>query len=343
MMLSHFNRAHLAPLSLLLGLLGGCQKHGDDAAATPAPSAATVAAAPASKPTNIVHIGYQKIGAPFLLKSRSADLDKHLEEKGAKAEWKEFKHGPGVLEAIKAKEVDVGYVGETPPVFAQAGGVDFVYVASDPPAPKAEALIVRKDSPIKSLRDLKGKKIALNRGSNVHYLLVRALQSAKLAMSDVEVVYLAPGDARPAYDSGKVDAWVIWDPFLAAAENAGSRQLASGEGLVDNRLFYVARRQFAEEHPELLRATLDEFKSLSDWESKNPEESSKILAEASGVAYEALLLSEKRHAYGILPITDEVLGAQQKIADAFKKLELIPKEIKTRDAFLPAAVYADKP
>lgn len=278
-----------------------------------------------------------------MLKSRSAELDRRLGEQSAKAEWKEFKHGPGVLEAIKAKEVDVGYVGETPPVFAQAGGVDFVYVASDPPAPKAEALIVRKDSPIKSLRDLKGKKVALNRGSNVHYLLVKALGSVKLSLSDIEVVHLAPGDARPAYDAGKIDAWVIWDPFLAAAETAGSRQLADGEGLVENRLFYVARREFAQDHPELLRSTLDEFKALSDWESTHPEEASKILAESSGVAYDALLLSEKRHAYGVQPVTEQVLDGQQAIADAFRKLELIPKDIKTRDAFLPAAVYAGKP
>jgi sulfonate transport system substrate-binding protein len=342
-MLTHLPKSWLSLLALLPALLGACQKQADESASKAAASGAPAVPAPTSKPNATVRIGYQKIGAPFLLKSRSADLDKHLEEKGAKADWKEFKHGPAILEAIKAKEVDVGYVGETPPVFAQAGGTDFVYVATDPPAPKAEALIVRKDSPLKSLRDLKGKKVALNRGSNVHYLLVRALESVNLTLKDIEVVYLAPGDARPAYDSGKVDAWVIWDPFLAAAENAGSRQLADGTGLVDNRLFYVARRQFAEEHPELLRATLDEFKSLSDWESKNAEEASKILAASSGVAYEALLLSEKRHVYGVLPINDEVLDAQQKIADSFSKLELIPKSIKTRDAFLPAAVYADKP
>ncbi len=341
-MIAHYPKAWLSLLSVLPALLGGCQKQTDENT-TQAAASGQAAPAPTTRASVTVRIGYQKIGAPFLLKSRSADLDRSLGEKGAKADWKEFKHGPGVLEAIKAKEVDVGYVGETPPVFAQAGGVDFVYVASDPPAPKAEAIIVRKDSPIKSLKALKGKKIALNRGSNVHYLLVRALESVKLSIKDVEVTYLAPGDARPAYDSGKVDAWVIWDPFLAAAENAGSRQLADGEGLVDNRLFYVARREFAVEHPELLRATLDEFKSLSDWERQNPEEASKILAASSGVAYDALLLSEKRHAYGLLPITDEVLGAQQKIADTFRKLELIPKDIATRDAFLPAAVYAGSP
>jgi len=314
----------------------GCNKSSDAKQAEPG------AAAPATAP-RVVHLGFQKIGAPFLLKSRSEALDRRLGEQSAKAEWKEFKHGPALLEAVNANEVDIGYVGETPPVFAQSGGVNFVYVASDPPAPLAEAIVVRKDSPLRSLTDLKGKKVALNRGSNVHYLLVKALESVKLSLKDVEVVHLAPGDARPAFETGKVDAWVIWDPFLAAAEQSGSRVLVSGEHLVDNRLFYVARREFAERQPELLRTVLAEFKNLSDWESAHAEESAKILAESSGISYEALLLAEKRHAYGILPITDAVLDAQQQIADSFRKLELIPKEIRTRDAFLPAAVYAERP
>jgi sulfonate transport system substrate-binding protein len=331
----------LALLAALPALWLGCQKHSDDKSV--ASAAATPAPVPTVKAESVVHIGFQKIGAPFLLKSRSDDLDKRLLQQSAKADWKEFKHGPALLEGIKAKEIDVGYVGETPPVFAQAGGVDFVYVASDPPAPKAEAIIVPKESPIKDLAALRSKKIAVNRGSNVHYLLLKALESVKLTFKDVEVVYLAPGDARPAFDSGKVDAWVIWDPFLAAADLAGARTLASGEGLVANRLFYVARREFAEQHPELLRITLEEFDDLSRWESQNPEDASKVLASSSGVSYEALLLAEKRHAYGIVPVNDDVLAAQQAIADAFRKLELIPKDIKTRDAFLPAAVYAGTP
>ncbi len=195
----------------------------------------------------------------------------------------------------------------------------FVYVASDPPAPQAEAIIVRKDSPLKTLADLRGKKVALNRGSNVHYLLLKALESAKLTVKDIEVVYLAPGDARPAYESGKVDAWVIWDPFLAAAEQAGSRALANGEHLVDNRLFYIARREFAEQQPDLLRTVLAEFQNLSEWESQHAEESAKILAESSGIAYEALLVTEKRHPYGLQPISDAVLDTQQEIANGFRK------------------------
>lgn len=287
----------------------------------------------------VVHLGYQKIGAPFLLKSRSEGLSERLKQRSAVADWKEFKHGPALLEAINAKEVDIGYVGETPPVFAQAGGTQFVYVATDPPAPKAEAIVVAKDSPIKTLQDLKGKKVALNRGSNVHYLLLKALESVKLTLQDVEVVYLAPGDARPAFDTGKVDAWVIWDPFLAAVELDGARTLASGEGLVDNHLFYVVRREFAEKYPALVKEVIEEYRALSDWESAHPEEAANLLAASSGIKYEALLVAEKRHTYGILPVTAEILQKQQAIADAFRKLELIPREIRTQDAFLQSVVY----
>jgi sulfonate transport system substrate-binding protein len=334
-------KAQLA-LALLALLAFGCNQNAPSGESRPdVPTEKT--ALPEVQATIVVQLGYQKIGAPFLLKSRSEGLEKRLLARAAKADWKEFKHGPGLLEAINAKEVDIGYVGETPPVFAQAGDVPFVYVATDPPAPRAEAIVVLQNSPLKKVEDLKGRKVALNRGSNVHYLLLKALERAKLTLKDVEVVYLAPGDARPAFETGKVDAWAIWDPFLAAAEQAGARALTDGQGLVDNHLFYVVRREFAEKSPELVREVLDEYRALSDWESKNPEQAAKILAQSSGISYEALLVAEKRHAYGILPVTAEVLTKQQAIADAFRKLDLIPKDIRTADAFLPALVYAEKP
>jgi sulfonate transport system substrate-binding protein len=332
-------RLVLFALSLLLG---ACAR--EKAAPRAESQAASSTPAPAAEPkaTTVVKLGYQKIGPPFLLKERSEGLKQRLAKSHTTAEWIEFKHGPALLEAVNANEVDIGYVGETPPVFAQAGGVSFVYVATDPPAPRSEAIVVPKGSPLQKVADLKGKKVALNRGSNVHYLLVRALESAKLTVKDVEVVYLAPPDARAAFETGKVDAWVIWDPFLASAELAGARSLVNGENLVDNHLFYVVRRAFAEKEPALVREVLDEYRALSGWESEHPEESARLLAKSSGVSYEALLVAEKRHAYGLLPITPELLQKQQRIADTFRKLELIPKEIRTTDAFLPAAAYQAK-
>lgn len=330
-----------APLATSALLATACSRSETAPNATSEASSAA-APAPEKKATVAVRLGYQKFGPPFLLKSRSAGLEKRLEELSAKPEWKEFKHGPALLEAINANEVDIGHVGETPPVFAQAANVPFVYVATDPPAPKAEAIIVRQDSPIKTIADLKGKKVALNRGSNVHYLLLKALETVKLTLKDVNVVYLAPGDARPAFDSGQVDAWVIWDPFLASAELAGARVIANGEGFVKNHLFYVARREFAEKHPELVRAVLEEYQALSEWEAKNPEESARLSAQSSGIAYEALLKAEQRLSFGLKPITPELLAEQQAIADAFRALELIPKDIRTADAFIEKAVYAAK-
>ncbi|AUX44588.1 ABC transporter substrate-binding protein [Sorangium cellulosum] len=335
-------RARLLGCVALACALAGCDgRGGEPGAATTASDAGAKEPAQDRREAVVVRLGYQKIGTPYLLKDRADSLKKALGARNASAEWVEFQAGPPLLEAMRAGAVDIGHVGETPPVFAQAGGVPLVYVATDPPAPKAEAIIVPKDSPITSVAALKGKRVAVNRGSNVHYLLVRAIEKAGLTLDDIQVSFLAPADARSAFESGKVDAWVIWDPFLAAAELAGARTLQSGEGLVDNHLFYVARREFAEKQPELLRTVLDEYQSLSRWEGEHVEETSKILATSSGVAYEAFLLSERRRAFGLLPITPEILRRQQEIADTLHRLAVIPRQIRVEDAFLPAAAYGD--
>jgi sulfonate transport system substrate-binding protein len=322
---------------LLFACLAGCGSKSADSAAAPAPTTAAPAAAPVPAEQHVVRIGYQKIGSPFLLKERAAALQTELGKKNAHAEWVEFQAGPPILEAMRAGAVDIGYTGETPPVFAQAGGVPFVYIASDAPAPASEAILVAKDSKLKSVADLKGKKVALNRGSNVHYLLLKALDDAKLTLNDIQVTYLAPPDARAAFESGQVDAWVIWDPFQAAAEVAGARVLRDGAGLVDNNFFYLARREFAEKQPALVGVVLEQFKTLSAWAKDHPEETARTLSRSSGIAYEALLIAEKRHAYDVSPISPQTLAKQQTIADAFHKLGLIPQAVKASDAYLASA------
>jgi sulfonate transport system substrate-binding protein len=323
--------------SLLLACLAGCGG-GKPAADAPA-SAAPKVEQPRAAETLSVRIGYQKIGTPFLLKERAETLNAELAKHNARAEWVEFQAGPPIYEAMRAGAVDIGYTGETPPVFAQAGGVPFVYIATEAPAPASEAILVPNDSKLKTVADLKGKKIALNRGSNVHYLLLRALEEAKLTIKDVQVTYLAPPDARAAFDAGQVDAWVIWDPFQAAAEVAGARTLRDGVGLVDNQFFYVARRAFAESQAELVNLVLEQFKALSVWAKDNPEETARILAKSSGISYEALLIAEKRHVYVVHPITPETLTKQQTIADAFHALELIPQAVRPSEAYLASAGF----
>lgn len=289
-------------------------------------------AQPAAQGGALVRIGYQRSGAPYLLKTRAAALEKALSAQDAKLQWVEFQSGPPILEALRAGAVDIGYVGETPPVFGQAGGVPFVYVATEAPAPEAEAILVPASSPIRELAQLKGKRVALNRGSNVHYLLLKALQSVGLSFDDIQLLALAPPDARAAFDSGQLDAWVIWDPFFAAAELAGARVLRDGTGLVDNRFFYLARREFAERQAQHLRTVLDAFGEVSTWSGEHREESARALSEASGVAYEALLKAERRHTYRVEKITSEVLARQQAMADALHAVGVLPAPVRTEQA-----------
>ena len=176
----------------------------------------------------VVRIGFQKYGKLVLLKSKGT-LEEKLKTAGYKVVWTEFPSGPPLLEALNVGAIDFGNTGEAPPIFAQAAGAPIQYVAYEPPAPKGEAILVPKDSKLNSVADLKGKKVALNKGSNVHYLLVKALEKAGVKYSEIEPVFLAPADARAAFERGAVDAWVIWDPFQAAAEAAtGARTLADG-------------------------------------------------------------------------------------------------------------------
>ncbi|WP_431258104.1 sulfonate ABC transporter substrate-binding protein [Roseateles chitinivorans] len=293
------------------------------------------AQAPA-KPTE-VRIGFQKYGTLTVLKAKG-DLDKRLSAQGIAVKWTEFPAGPQLLEGLNVGSIDFGTVGEAPPIFAQAAGADLVYVANQPPAPTAEALIVPKDSPIRTLADLKGKKVVLNKGSNVHYLLVKLLEKQGLKYTDITVVYLPPADARAAFERGAVDAWVIWDPFLAAAERQlGARVVADGKGVVANHQFYLAERGYADKYPQVVQAIIEELAKLDRWSENNSAAVAALLAPQIGLDLATTEIAAARFAYGIQPITPAIAAEQQKIADAFHALKLIPKPIRIADA-LPKSI-----
>ncbi|BAU74963.1 sulfonate ABC transporter substrate-binding protein [Metapseudomonas furukawaii] len=278
-----------------------------------------------------LRIGYQKYGTLVLLKAKGS-LEKRLAEQGIEVQWTEFPGGPQLLEGLNVGSIDFGTTGEAPPIFAQAAGADLLYVAHEPPAPRSEAILLPKDSPIQSVKELKGKKIALNKGSNVHYLLVRALEEAGLKYSDIQPVYLPPADARAAFERGSVDAWVIWDPFQAAAEHQlQARTLRDGEGLVANHQFYLAARPYAEQHPQVVQALVEEIRAIGEWTRANSAEATAQVAPLLGLSAEITRNAVERQAYGAQPITPQVVEAQQKIADTFADLKLIPKRLAIRE------------
>ncbi|MFS2135283.1 sulfonate ABC transporter substrate-binding protein [Duganella sp. Dugasp56] len=277
-----------------------------------------------------VRIGYQKYGTLTLLKGRGT-LEQRLAAQNIVVKWTEFPAGPVLLEGLNVGSIDFGTVGEAPPIFAQAAGANLVYVGNEPPSPGSEAIVVPKDSKIRNLADLKGKKVVLNKGSNVHYLLVKALEKAGVGYKDIEAIYLPPADARAAFERGSVDAWVIWDPFLAAAEKQlGARVLADGKGLVANHQFYLASRTYAEKNQEIVRIVLEEIAKVDEWGEKNPKEVAAILSAQTGLPVDVVALAASRYAYGVKPISADVLVQQQKVADAFSNLKLIPKPISVK-------------
>lgn len=290
-----------------------------------------------------LRIGYQKYGTLVLLKAKGT-LEKRLAEQGVKVTWTEFPGGPQLLEGLNVGSVDFGVTGETPPVFAQAAGADLLYVAYEPPAPTSEAILVPKGSSLTSVADLKGKKVALNKGSNVHYLLVRALEDAGLSINDVTPVYLPPADARAAFERGSVDAWVIWDPFLAAAEQQlQARSLRNGEGLVDNHQFYLATRPYAQKHPQVINTLIEEVRGVGEDSKADPDAVTAQVAPLLGLSPEITRVAVKRQGYGAQPLTPAVVQAQQKIADTFTELKLIPKKLSIKDViWTPPAKVAQQ-
>ncbi|MFL6697638.1 MAG: sulfonate ABC transporter substrate-binding protein [Vitreoscilla sp.] len=298
------------------------------------------AGAALAEPAKELRIGYQKSASLLVLQKAQGTLEKRLSSQGVAVKWVEFPAGPQLLEGLNVGAIDVGFVGEAPPIFAQAAGARFVYVGNDPAAPQAEALVVPKSSPLKTVADLKGKRVALNKGSNVHYLLVKLLEKNHLKYSDITPVFLPPADARAAFEKGAVDAWAIWDPFLAAAEaQVGARQLADGTGVVANYAYYLAQSDFAQANAGVIRELFASTQEAARFVQADAQRAAGLIAPLQGLDPAVVEVSLKRYRFGVQPLTPAVVAEQQKLADAFLELQLIPKPVRIADA-VPATAAA---
>ncbi|MEM5329785.1 sulfonate ABC transporter substrate-binding protein [Paraburkholderia sp. JHI2823] len=285
----------------------------------------------AASASRTLRIGNQK-GYLTLLKGRGT-LEKRLAPLGVTLTWTEFAAGPVQLEALNVGSIDFGDVGEAPPIFAQAAGAPLAYVAATVPRPQSEAVLVPHTSVIRSVPDLKGKTIALNRGSNVHYFLVKLLEAHNLQYADVNLVFLAPADARAAFERGSVDAWVIWDPFLAAAQKTlNARILVDASGVVGNRAYYFSSLSYAKQNPDVIKILIDELSQIDQWGQGNRAALAAELAQLWGLPDDVANEAIGRVHFGTGPITKAILAEQQQIANTFFDLKLIPKRVNVLDA-----------
>jgi sulfonate transport system substrate-binding protein len=278
-----------------------------------------------------LRIGYQTFGQLILAKALGS-IDRELARHGTDVEWLEFPGGLQLIEALQAGYLDIGVVGEGPPVFAQAAEVPIVYFACEAGAPEAEAIIVRRESSVTSIRQLVGKRVALNRGANVHYLLIQALEDEGLNYQDVHPVFLAPAEAERAFRRGEVEAWAIWEPLLSSVlKRTGARILRNGSGLTENRVFYVARKELCENNPEILEAVSRSVSLASDYAKRNPGATAQLLTRHNDIDREVLERWVTTQP-ALRPIDPLHVASQQAIADRFYQLNLVPKLVQVQDA-----------
>ncbi|MEP7452462.1 aliphatic sulfonate ABC transporter substrate-binding protein [Phyllobacterium sp. SB3] len=284
----------------------------------------------AAEPLQELKIGYQKTGLPVVARQQKV-IEKAVAP--ATVKWVEFTAGPPLVEALNVGSIDVGWVGDAPPIFGQSAGSAIVYVAALASNGAGEAVFVKPESTIQSLADLKGKKVGVGKGTSAHNLLIAALEKAKLGYDEITPVYLSPADAAAAFASDKIDAWAVWDPFFAIAETRYKpRILALSSEVLNVKTYFIANRDFAAAQPAAVTTTVNALGEAAKWANANKDKVAEALHEVTGVPLDAQILAANRSVFSVEPITPEIIAHQQETADRFAKLKLIPNAIKISDA-----------
>lgn len=287
-----------------------------------------------------VRVISSKIG-PLAVLRKQDTFKNDLAASGYSVKWLELGGGPQQFEALNTGNLDITFAGESPSIFAQAAGMSIVNIATTNPNPQSVAFLVPKNSSIKTIADLKGKKVALQKASAVQYTLIKGLAQAGLKLDDIQPVYLPPADANVAFSQQQVDAWVIWEPFITWTEEKGTgRILRDGEGLKDIGNFYTTSRKFAQEQPKFIKLFLEEVQKAEIWSRDNPQQFASLMASELDTDAAAMEKVIKKYKPGILPITDLVIAKQQKIADMYYEIGMLPKRIDVKQAFLKPQEYA---
>jgi sulfonate transport system substrate-binding protein len=295
--------------------------------------AASAAPSLAQNASDTVRIGLQRSSTLTAILRANGELEKARAPLKVKVSWHEFTSGLPLLEALNLGNIDVSAdVADTVPVFAQAAGAKLVYFAEETASPSAQAIVVPGNSPIKSVADLKGKKVAVTKGAGSHYLLLAALKDSGVAFKEISPAYLTAADGRAALVSNNVDAWVAWDPFLTIAQRqSGVRVLRDGKSLSDYKRYYLASDKFATTRSDVLKVFYEKLAETGRWVNAEPKAAAALLSKLWGIDAETVEQALKNRAHRIAAVTKAGLGEQQKIADSFVSEGVLPKRIDTAD------------
>lgn len=289
-----------------------------------------------------ISIGYQS-GTPILtIAKEKGNLAKALKKKGYKVSWHYFNSTSDMVDATGNENgIDFGGGGATANIFAQASNKNIVKVAAQTGAHHGSAIITKKNSGIKSIKDLKGKKVALTKGTTQQYLLVEALKKAGLSYSDIKPVYMNASDALAAYKKGnQFDAWAIWDPLTAQAQKSvRTKVLADNESVFGKNTdqqfaaYFFTSETFLKNNRSAVKIIISELKKSATWYKENPKAAAKLLSKAYNTDFTSLYTAAKRSgSRKIIPVNKQLLASYKSQADVFYGLKLIPKKINAYDS-----------
>ena len=324
-------RLYAALTITLAGLAAaGCSSSSSSSSA----SSGTTASASASSSTDLssvtLNVGDQKgTGAEAVLSAAGL-----LNTLPFKVSWSDFTSGPPMLQAMASGSVDIGGVGDAPPVFAASGGEAVEIVGARQTNGDQDALLVPKGSPITSISQLKGKKIAYASGSSGNYNLLTVLNKASLTTKDVNLVNLQPADALAAFTSGSVEAWDVWPPYVqqVVAQN-GAKVLATGSAYGNPYSFEVASKSAVADPKKAaaIKAYLTILNKGYVWTATHPQQWAAAWAKATGLPLSVMLTAAKTDGTTPVAITDDTTAAENKLVEQFFAAGLIPSKVDMKD------------
>ena len=309
------------------------------AACSPSNSANAPGEKPQTSKLTVLKMGHQKGMALLNIIKAQGSLEKRLQPLGISVTWNEFSSTAPLLEGMGVGAIVFGGGGGTGSVFAQAADKPFVRVAANTSSSKSSAILVLENSPLKTLADLKGKKVAFAKGASSQYMIVRALEKVGLKYTDIKPIFLTPAEALPAFERRDFDAWVIWDPYTAEAQRklrtrvlADNTTVFGEKASIESSSFYYASPDFVRDHSDIVKIILQELEKAGAWSKNNYKDSAKLLSQLYKVDLSTMEIVEERGGERkVLLMNDEVLTGLQKMADTFYELKVIPKKIDVKD------------
>ena len=284
-----------------------------------------------------IRIGWLRGPNDITLAKSRGTLEKALAEKGIKVEWAgPFPAAAPAFEALNAGSIDITAGSSTSAIAALSAKIPLVIFAYQKMSPGAEGIVVKKDSGIASIKDLAGKKVAVNRGGTGEYLLMQGLQTNGVDPKSVERVYLSPSDSGPSFTQGHVDAWATWDPFLTIAETAyEGKMVADGAAIKsDNAVVLVASKEFAKSKADQLQFVFDVIKSENAWAVANKEEAGTVWVKEMNVPSNLAAKIGENNAVPTTSVTDADVKQIGAVAEWYAKSGIIPALPNVKDSVI---------